>query len=209
SSTACFSPRALRSRCAAVRASARSWCARRAAAASAAESTRTGAARGGMRTGPPGVRDGRTPHPTSDTLPPHALPIHSAASSVVTGSRVFLAWTRPAAGCRRGGGALEMTGIDYDCAGCGRRHEGTDGSEANPWPVIEFVRPGGDAADVPLGAADSYPIHRRAVPDRQRPLGRLLPGGLPLPPGRGGGRPAGPSAVGAGERGRLPRPGGP
>ncbi|HLQ80395.1 MAG TPA: DUF2199 domain-containing protein [Brachybacterium sp.] len=34
-----------------------------------------------------------------------------------------------------------MTGIDYDCAGCGRRHEGTDGSEANPWPVIEFVRP--------------------------------------------------------------------
>src|SRR5699024_2172314 len=75
---------------------------------------------------------------------------------------------------------------------------------------LDRVRPPrGDAADVPLGAADSYPIHRRAVPDRQRPLGRLLPGGLPLPPGRGGGRPAGPSAVGAGERGRLPRSGGP
>lgn len=34
-----------------------------------------------------------------------------------------------------------MTGIDYDCAGCGRRHEGADGTEANPWPVIEYARP--------------------------------------------------------------------
>ena len=34
-----------------------------------------------------------------------------------------------------------MTGIDYDCAGCGRRHEGADGTEANPWPLIEFGRP--------------------------------------------------------------------
>lgn len=34
-----------------------------------------------------------------------------------------------------------MAGIDYDCGGCGRRHEGTDGSEANPWPLIEFIRP--------------------------------------------------------------------
>lgn len=34
-----------------------------------------------------------------------------------------------------------MTGIDYDCAGCGRRHVGTDGTEANPWPVIEYSRP--------------------------------------------------------------------
>lgn len=36
---------------------------------------------------------------------------------------------------------MEMTGIDYDCAGCGRRHEGTDGTEANPWPLIEYARP--------------------------------------------------------------------
>lgn len=34
-----------------------------------------------------------------------------------------------------------MTGIDFDCAGCGRRHEGTDGTEENPWPLIEYVRP--------------------------------------------------------------------
>lgn len=34
-----------------------------------------------------------------------------------------------------------MPGIDYDCAGCGRRHEGTDGTEASPWPLIEYVRP--------------------------------------------------------------------
>lgn len=34
-----------------------------------------------------------------------------------------------------------MTGIDYDCAGCGCRHEGTDGSEANPWPLLDFPRP--------------------------------------------------------------------
>lgn len=34
-----------------------------------------------------------------------------------------------------------MAGIDYDCAGCGRRHEGADGTEANPWPVVDFPRP--------------------------------------------------------------------
>lgn len=34
-----------------------------------------------------------------------------------------------------------MTGIDYDCAGCGCRHEGADGSEANPWPLLDFPRP--------------------------------------------------------------------
>lgn len=34
-----------------------------------------------------------------------------------------------------------MPSIDYDCAGCGHRHEGTDGSESNPWPVIDFLRP--------------------------------------------------------------------
>lgn len=34
-----------------------------------------------------------------------------------------------------------MTGIDYDCAGCGRRHQGADGTEANPWPLIEYARP--------------------------------------------------------------------
>lgn len=34
-----------------------------------------------------------------------------------------------------------MTGIDYDCAGCGVRHEGADGSEARPWPLIEFTGP--------------------------------------------------------------------
>ena len=34
-----------------------------------------------------------------------------------------------------------MPGIDYDCAGCGHRHEGADGTVANPWPLIEFTRP--------------------------------------------------------------------
>lgn len=34
-----------------------------------------------------------------------------------------------------------MPGIDYDCAGCGHRHEGADGTMANPWPLIEFTRP--------------------------------------------------------------------
>ncbi|WP_394214193.1 DUF2199 domain-containing protein [Brachybacterium vulturis] len=34
-----------------------------------------------------------------------------------------------------------MPGIDYDCAGCGRRHTGADGTEDNPWPLIEFGRP--------------------------------------------------------------------
>ncbi|MGP9539659.1 DUF2199 domain-containing protein [Brachybacterium sp. AOP43-C2-M15] len=34
-----------------------------------------------------------------------------------------------------------MTGIDYDCEGCGRRHEGADGTEANPWPLLEFDGP--------------------------------------------------------------------
>lgn len=34
-----------------------------------------------------------------------------------------------------------MTDIDYDCAGCGRRHEGADGTAANPWPLLEFDRP--------------------------------------------------------------------
>lgn len=34
-----------------------------------------------------------------------------------------------------------MRGIDYDCDGCGRRHEGTDGTEDNPWPVIDLARP--------------------------------------------------------------------
>src|SRR5699024_8926880 len=40
-----------------------------------------------------------------------------------------------------GEGASEMPGIDYDCAGCGHRHEGADGTVANPWPLIEFTRP--------------------------------------------------------------------
>lgn len=34
-----------------------------------------------------------------------------------------------------------MPDIDYDCAGCGHRHEGADGTVANPWPLIEFTRP--------------------------------------------------------------------
>lgn len=34
-----------------------------------------------------------------------------------------------------------MIGIDFDCEGCGRRHEGSDGTEANPWPLIDFPRP--------------------------------------------------------------------
>ncbi|GAA4526277.1 DUF2199 domain-containing protein [Brachybacterium paraconglomeratum] len=34
-----------------------------------------------------------------------------------------------------------MPGIDYDCAGCGQRHEGADGTVANPWPLLEFTRP--------------------------------------------------------------------
>lgn len=36
---------------------------------------------------------------------------------------------------------MEMTGIDFDCVGCGRRHEGTDGTEQRPWPLIEFEGP--------------------------------------------------------------------
>lgn len=36
---------------------------------------------------------------------------------------------------------MELTGIDFYCEGCGRRHEGTDGSEHNPWPLIEYLRP--------------------------------------------------------------------
>lgn len=36
---------------------------------------------------------------------------------------------------------MEMTGIDFYCEGCGCRHEGADGSEQNPWPLIEYDRP--------------------------------------------------------------------
>lgn len=34
-----------------------------------------------------------------------------------------------------------MTGIDYDCAYCGEHHQGTDGSQADPWPALGFRRP--------------------------------------------------------------------
>ena len=34
-----------------------------------------------------------------------------------------------------------MPDIDYDCTSCGRRHDGGDGTEANPWPLIDFARP--------------------------------------------------------------------
>lgn len=33
------------------------------------------------------------------------------------------------------------SGIDYDCASCGVRHLGADGTEENPWPLIDFVHP--------------------------------------------------------------------
>ncbi|NMA77459.1 MAG: DUF2199 domain-containing protein [Actinomycetales bacterium] len=34
-----------------------------------------------------------------------------------------------------------MSDLDYDCAGCGRRHGGGDGTEADPWPLIDFPQP--------------------------------------------------------------------
>lgn len=34
-----------------------------------------------------------------------------------------------------------MSGIDYDCAGCGVRHEGADGTDEHPYPIIEAPRP--------------------------------------------------------------------
>ncbi|WP_087485432.1 DUF2199 domain-containing protein [Brachybacterium massiliense] len=34
-----------------------------------------------------------------------------------------------------------MSGIDYDCAGCGERHRGADGTEDNPWPLIDLLHP--------------------------------------------------------------------
>lgn len=34
-----------------------------------------------------------------------------------------------------------MSGIDYDCAGCGERHRGADGTEEKPWPLIDLVHP--------------------------------------------------------------------